>query len=156
MFSLTDVDKFFSTFWRMFFSRFVKTAFHDFMEIFGTKFFFNNKNNCFVIFRFERQFFWIFSEKVLPMLPKQHFAFPEQHFEAKGCFWIECIVMIFMFSGCWEIFLGFAKQFRPIRQIVTPRVQNNVFRKHRCFEKTKFFDNFRSLNNGFWILEWSF
>ena len=62
-----------------------------------------------------------------------------------------------MFSGRWEKTFGcLAKQFGHVRQILTPRVQSNVFLEYRFFEKTKFFDNSRNLSDGFWIVEKNF
>ena len=47
---------------------------------------------------FELKLLGLLPRKVLPVLSKQHYAFREQHFEAKWCFWKEYIVMLFMFS----------------------------------------------------------
>ena len=112
-------------------------------NILGRKFvFINNKDFC----HFQtssQKFMDCFQKKSLPVLSKQHSAFREQLFEAKWCFWREYVVMLFMLSGRWENNFGCSPN--PIRhlcQILTPRVQSNVFRKHRFFKKTKFFWQF--------------
>ena len=129
--------------------RVVKTAFHDITGTFWDESSFSLTTKTFVNFRLQK-LMDCFQKKSLPVLSKQHSAFREQLFEAKWCFWREYVVMLFMLSGRWEKNFGCSpKQFGHVRQILTPRVQSNVFRKHRFFKKTKFFWQFQELERWF-------
>ena len=76
-----------------------KLLFTTWQELFGTKAFFSFWDS-------ELNILGHLPRKVLPVLSKQHYAFWEQHFQSKWCFWTEFILLLFMFSGRWEKALG--------------------------------------------------
>ena len=79
--------------------RVAKIAFHDLTGAFWDENFFSFSDS-------ELKILGLLPGKVSPVLSKQHYAFWEQHFEPKWCFWRDFIVLLFMFSGRWENALG--------------------------------------------------